>query len=114
MFQLETHGMRKREANFDTVNDIQLHLQTGTQPSYHISSFTMQLMETDAETLAKYQADLGKLVEDREVGLKEPEKSRTLQEKPTESNNLGSQEITETEPRIIKDACNRPKLPTYM
>lgn len=40
----------ERKPTSDTINDILLYFQTGTQCNSHQRSFTQQLMETDAET----------------------------------------------------------------
>ena len=50
-------------------------------------------METDAETTAKHQVELGSLVRESGEGLKETEGSRTSQE-DAESTDLGPQELT--------------------
>lgn len=59
----------------DTISDILLYLQRGTQHYCHLRDFTQQLMETNTQSQTQ---SLGNPMEEGKEGLKEPERSRTL------------------------------------
>lgn len=84
----------------DTISDILLYLQRGTQHNCHLRDFTQQLMETNTETHSQTQS-LGNPMEEGKEGLKEPEVEDTVR-KHIKSTNLGP---TETEPPNTERAC---------